>query len=82
MSETITAALSLLAEKRKADEVVGKLKPNELELVIEVVQNSCSRARTSHCAHVWAVDDSHPRALGECGSCRIREENGRSWPPC
>ncbi len=34
------AALFLLSEKRKADEVVDKLKPSELELVIEVVQQS------------------------------------------
>ena len=40
VSETVTAALFLLSEKRKADEVVVKLKPNELELVIEVVQQS------------------------------------------
>ena len=37
VSETTAAALYLLSENRKADEVVGKLTQGELEQVIEVV---------------------------------------------
>ena len=35
--ETIAAALYLLSENRKAEEVVGKLTPGELKRIIEVV---------------------------------------------
>jgi hypothetical protein len=38
LSETTAAALYLLSENRKADEVVAKLKPAEVKLVVGVVQ--------------------------------------------
>jgi hypothetical protein len=38
VSETIAAALYLLSENRKADEVLVKLAPGEMERVITVVQ--------------------------------------------
>jgi hypothetical protein len=37
VSETIVAALYLLSENRKAEEVVGKLTPGEFERVVEAV---------------------------------------------
>jgi hypothetical protein len=37
VSETVVAALDLLSEERKAEEVVGKLTPGELKRIIEVV---------------------------------------------
>jgi hypothetical protein len=37
VSETIAAALYLLSENRKAEAVVGKLNPSELEQVIDVI---------------------------------------------
>jgi hypothetical protein len=40
VSETIAAALFLLSKKREAEEVVDKLKPDELKLVVEVVEHS------------------------------------------
>jgi hypothetical protein len=38
VSETTAAALHLLSENRRADEVVAKLKPSEVKLVIDTVQ--------------------------------------------
>jgi putative ABC transport system ATP-binding protein len=38
MSETVAAALYLISERRKADEVVAKLTPSEMERFIEIVQ--------------------------------------------
>jgi hypothetical protein len=40
VSETTAAALFLLSKKRKAEEVVDRLKPDELKVVVEVVENS------------------------------------------
>jgi hypothetical protein len=40
VSETIAAALFLLSKDRKAEEVVVRLKPDELKVVVEVVENS------------------------------------------
>ena len=40
VSETITAALFLLSKERKAEELMDRLKPDELKVVVEVVQNS------------------------------------------
>ena len=39
VSETIAAALYLISENRKADEVVVKLTPGEIELVTDIVQH-------------------------------------------
>src|SRR5690242_17176243 len=38
VSETVAAALYLISEGRKADEVVAKLTPGELKRFIEIVQ--------------------------------------------
>jgi hypothetical protein len=38
VSETIAAALCLVSRNRKADEVVVKLTPGEVERVIDIVQ--------------------------------------------
>jgi len=38
MSETVAAALYLISKRRKADEVVAKLTPSEMERFIEIVQ--------------------------------------------
>ena len=43
VSETIAAALYLLSENRKAEEVVGKLNPSELEQVIDVIGHQPDR---------------------------------------
>jgi len=40
VSETVAAALLLLSKKRKAEEVVDRLEPDELKVVVEVVENS------------------------------------------
>ncbi len=37
-SEPVAAALYLISENRKIDEVVAKLKPSEVELVVDTVQ--------------------------------------------
>ena len=37
VSETIAAAVYLLSENRKAEEVVGKLDPSEIEQVIDII---------------------------------------------
>jgi hypothetical protein len=39
VSETVAAALFLLSKKRKAEEVVDRLKPDQLKVVVEVVEN-------------------------------------------
>jgi hypothetical protein len=41
--ETIAAAVYLLSENRKAEEVVGKLNPSELERVIDIIGHQPNR---------------------------------------
>ena len=48
MSETIAAALCLVSRNRKADEVVVKLTPDEVERVIDIVQHLEASGRRSH----------------------------------
>ncbi len=57
VSETIAAALYLLSENRKADEIVDKLTPGELKQVIDVVghQLDCFPRGT-----LAALEDSRP----------------------
>jgi hypothetical protein len=43
VSETIAAAVYLLAENRKAEEVVDKLKPSEMERVIDIIGHQPDR---------------------------------------
>jgi hypothetical protein len=43
VSEIIAAALYLLSENRKAEEVVGKLNPSELERVIDIIGHQSDR---------------------------------------
>ena len=38
LSETVAAALYLISERRKADEVVAKLTPGEIKRFIQIVQ--------------------------------------------
>jgi hypothetical protein len=57
VSETVAAALFLLSKKRRAEEVVDRLEPDELKLVVEVVENS------PECFPQWtltALRDSRP----------------------
>ena len=57
MSETIAAAVYLLSENRRAEEVVGKLNPSELERVIDVVGQQPDRFPRGTLA---ALQDSRP----------------------
>ncbi len=70
LSETVTAALFLLSEKRKADELVDKLKPNEFELVIEVVQHSPECFPPGPTAYI-SVSAPRPRPMR--GRSRVRQ---------
>ena len=45
VSETIAAAVYLLSENRRAEEVVGELNPSELERVIDVIGTSLTAFR-------------------------------------
>jgi hypothetical protein len=69
VSETIAAALCLLSEKRKAEEVVDKLAPGELEQVIAVVghQLACFPRGT-----LAALEESRSRSS---------KTSARSGPP-
>jgi hypothetical protein len=57
--ETAAAALFLLSKKRKAEEVVDRLEPDELKVVVEVVENSpeCFPQGT-----LAALQDSRPQS--------------------
>ena len=45
VSETIAAAVYLLSENRRAEEVVGELNPSELDRVIDVIGTSLTAFR-------------------------------------
>jgi hypothetical protein len=47
VSETIAAALFLLSKKRQAEEIVDRLDPDELKLVVEVVEQLRRSVRSS-----------------------------------
>jgi hypothetical protein len=57
VSETIAAAVYLLSENRKAEAVVGKLNPSELEQVIDVIGHQPDRFPRGTLA---ALQDSRP----------------------
>jgi hypothetical protein len=61
VSETTAAALYLLSENRKADEVVAKLKPTEVKLVIDTVQRwpECFPPRA-----LAAIEAARPAPMG------------------
>ena len=57
VSETIAAAVYLLSENRRAEEVVGKLNPSELERVTHVIGQQPDRFPRGTLA---ALQDSRP----------------------
>jgi hypothetical protein len=57
VSETIAAAVYLLSENRRAEEVVGELNPSELERVIHVIGQQPDRFPRGTLA---ALQDSRP----------------------
>ena len=90
VSETIAAAVYLLSENRRAEEVVGELNPSELERVIHVIGQQPDRFPRGTLA---ALQDSRPTpppawisvlarssdALGKnIGACRLGKAGGRS----
>ena len=92
VSETIAAAVYLLSENRRAEEVVGELNPSELERVIDVIGQQPDRFPRGTLA---ALQDSRPTpppawisvlwrssdALGKnIGPCRLGKAGGQSSP--
>jgi putative ABC transport system ATP-binding protein len=78
LSETVAAALYLISEKRKADEVVAKLTPGEMERVVEIVQQWPDHFRRGPLA---AVSDSRPTSsLAPAYSALVTELAGAPAP--
>jgi putative ABC transport system ATP-binding protein len=78
LSETVAAALYLISEKRKADEVVAKLTPGEMERVVEIVQQWPDHFRRGPLA---AVSDSRPTSsLAPVYSALVTELAGAPAP--
>ena len=59
LSETVAAAVYLISQRRKADEVVAKLTPGETERLIEIVQQWPDHFPRGALA---AVRDSKPKS--------------------
>ena len=74
MSEPVAAALYLISKNRKTDEVVAKLKPSEVELVVDTVQRWRDCFPRGACA---ALNESRPAPSPEPSARSDRPTHAR-----